>query len=78
MAKAAAAVYLRITTVDDYITFADAIACGGVGKTKNRILSENSIKLMGENQLNETCLEDFHKIQARHGNWMGIGYVSYL
>ena len=62
-----------ITTVDDYITFADAIACGGVGKTKNRILSENSIKLMGENQLNETCLEDFHKVKPDMGIGWGLG-----
>lgn len=38
-----------ITTVADYILFADALACGGVGKNGARILSPRAIELMSEN-----------------------------
>ena len=37
--------------VDDYILLADALACGGVGKSGNRILKPETVKLMSTDQL---------------------------
>ena len=37
-------------SVDDYALFADAMACGGVGKTGNRILKPETIDLMRTDQ----------------------------
>ncbi len=39
------------STVDDYILLADALACGGVGKSGARILKADTIKLMTTPQL---------------------------
>lgn len=62
-----------ITTVEDYILFADALACGGVGKNGVQILSPRTIQLISENQLNATCLEDFHKMKPYAGMGWGLG-----
>ncbi len=43
----------------DYALFLDALACGGVGKTGARILSWESVLLMGTNQLQGKPLADF-------------------
>lgn len=45
---------------EDYILFADALACGGVGKTGARILRPETIALMSSNQLQGVPLEDYH------------------
>ena len=41
------------STVEDYILLADALSCGGVGKTGARILKDESIKLMTTPQLSD-------------------------
>ena len=63
-----------ITSVNDYILFADAMACIGVGKTGNRIISERSIKLMSTNRLSGKFLEDFKQIGSAVGSAIGVGY----
>ena len=60
-----------ITTVDDIILLADALACGGVGKSGERILSRFSIDLMRTNMLNEAQLKSFVNGTA---NKLGYGY----
>lgn len=67
-----------ITKVDDYILLADALACGGVGKTGKRILSPNSIRVMSTNQLNADCLNDFHKMIPSEGNGYGLGVSTVM
>ena len=61
-----------VTCVDDYIRFADAMACGGVGLTGERILSPATINLMRENHLNPRQLADLTWIQMR-GYGYGLG-----
>lgn len=58
-----------ITTVNDYIRFSDALACGGVGLTGERILSRASIELMRENHLTGAQMADFNWPQM-----VGYGY----
>ncbi|MBQ3078598.1 MAG: beta-lactamase family protein [Clostridia bacterium] len=61
-----------ITTVDDYIRLADALASGGIGLTGERILSRQSIDLMRTNHLNDIQMKDFNWIQMR-GYGYGLG-----
>lgn len=60
-----------ISSVDDYILLADALANGGVGKSGNRILSNYGIELMRANKLNEKQLNSF---AVRHNTGYGYGY----
>lgn len=62
-----------ITTVEDYILFADALACGGVGKNGNKIISENTINLMRRNQLKGQCLSDYREMVLSEGIGYGLG-----
>lgn len=57
---------------DDYALFLDALACDGVGKNGNRILSEESVKMMSTNQLNEKQLEDFYQLRRGYGYGLGV------
>ena len=45
-----------VSTLNDYIRFADALACGGVGMTGERILAQSSVELMRTNHLNSAQL----------------------
>ena len=47
-------------TVLGYSKVIDALANGGVGATGAQILKPETIRMMSENQLNETQLSDFH------------------
>ncbi len=62
-----------ISSCEDYILFADAMACGGVGKNGARILSENSIRLMRKNQLRGNSLKDYRKMVPNEGVGYGLG-----
>lgn len=48
-----------IATVDAYSNVIDTLSCGGVGKNGSRILSEESIKLMGTNYTTGQMQQDF-------------------
>lgn len=62
-----------ISTADDYIKFADALANGGVGKDGIRILSPRTIDLMRENRLSESVIKDFNWVQlAGYGYGLGV------
>ncbi len=56
-----------IADVKDYITFVDALACGGVGANGARILSPEMIQLWSANQLGPTSRASFDE-------WQRLGY----
>lgn len=58
--------------VDDYIRFADAMACGGVACTGQRILAASTIDMMRTNLQIGACLEDFHKLRRSYGYGLGV------
>lgn len=62
-----------ITTAEDYILFADALACGGTGKNGARIISANTINLMRRNQLKGKCLSDYREMVVSEGIGYGLG-----
>lgn len=61
-----------ISTADDYALLAAALANGGMGLNKNRILSPRTIELLKQNQLNETQLAYFKWPQLK-GYGYGLG-----
>ena len=58
-----------ISSVNDQILFADALANYGVGKTGNQILSKAGVELMSANHLNSEVLKTLDMLQAK-----GYGY----
>lgn len=58
-----------VSSVDDYIKFAYAMANGGVGANGKRILSRRTVDLMRENALNEEQMRDI-----TFGQYCGYGY----
>lgn len=67
-----------ITTVEDYIRFADALACDGVGAGGERILSKRAIDLMRRNQLTEKQLHDFWSNGYSRGSGYGLGVAMVM
>ncbi len=61
-----------ISSASDYIIFLDALANGGVGKNGKRILSAESVQLMGTNQLTGRPLEDFDAMRKGYGYGLGV------
>lgn len=61
-----------ISSVDDYIKFANALCNKGRSQKGEQILSGCTIDLMRTNQLDETSLKDFNWIQMR-GYGYGLG-----
>lgn len=61
-----------VSSASDYITFLDALANGGVAKNGTRILSAESVKLMGTNQLTGKPLEDFYTLRQGYGYGLGV------
>ncbi len=61
-----------ISTVDDYIKFADAMANGGTSFDGTRILSRSAVDLMRTNRLTPQQLPDFNWPQLR-GYGYGLG-----
>lgn len=60
------------STTEDYALFLDAVACGGLGKTGNRILKEETVKLWGTNQLSGASAEDFDNMRRGYGYGLGV------
>ena len=60
------------STTEDYALFLDAVACGGVGKTGNRILKEETVKLWGTNQLSGDAAQDFDQMRRGYGYGLGV------
>lgn len=61
-----------VTSVNDYLSFANIMANGGKTKDGYQILSKRGIDLMRTNQLNEQQLKDFNWIQLT-GYGYGLG-----
>ncbi len=60
-----------ISSVKDYVKFADALACGGVSATGERILAPMTVEMMRQNCLSGTALETFK------GRWAGLDGYGY-
>lgn len=62
-----------ISTAEDYIRFADAMANGGVGASGARILAAPTVELMRQNALTPAQAESFNWIQcAGYGYGLGV------
>lgn len=62
-----------ISSVDDYMKFANALCNGGRSHNGERILSGRTIDLMRTNHLNEASLKDFNWLQmAGYGYGLGV------
>lgn len=66
------------STVDDYIRFADALACGGIGYNGYRLLQPESLRLLSENQLSEYQLRRFQEKTGHLGNGYGLGVMTLM
>ena len=62
-----------IMSAEDYILFADALACDGVGASGERIIAPASLDLMATNHLSGRPLEDFRKMAPARGFGYGLG-----
>lgn len=61
------------STVNDYSLFSDAMACGGVGATGNRILKAETIDLMRTEQLSSYIMDPRFGCPAGAGYGYGLG-----
>lgn len=61
-----------VSTTADYALFLDALANGGAGRNGYRILKEETVKMMGTNQLSGKSLEDFDKMRRGYGYGLGV------
>ena len=67
-----------VSCTEDYAKFNDALACGGIGATGERILSPATIKLMRTNQLCPAQLADFNRTIGWHGYGYGLGVRTHM
>lgn len=61
-----------VSTAEDYATFLDALACGGVAKTGNRILQAQTIELMKTNHMKGEQVNDFYALRRGYGYGFGV------
>ena len=66
------------STVDDYIRFADALACGGHGFNGYSLLQPESIGYFTKNQLPAPLLERFQEKTGHWGNGYGLGVMTLM
>ncbi len=57
---------------EDYALFLDALACGGIGSSGERILNPETVKLMGTNHLQGQQCEDFAELRKGYGYGLGV------
>ncbi len=57
---------------EDYALFLDALSCGGISKNGKRILTPETVELMGANQLKGRQLDDFHQLRPGYGYGLGV------
>ena len=62
-----------VSTLDDYALFADALACGGVGATGARIITEASINAVRENQMGTFVKDPTFSCATGPGYGYGLG-----
>lgn len=56
----------------EYIKVIDAIACGGVTPSGERIMSENAVMMMTKNYLDDACRSDFVRDPRKYGYGWGL------
>ena len=56
-------------TVDDYMKVITPLACGGVSADGYRVLKPETIKMMGENRLNDDCLRTYFSTRLYGYGW---------
>jgi CubicO group peptidase (beta-lactamase class C family) len=61
------------STAESYSLFVDAMACGGIGGTGNRILKSETIDLMRTEQLNNYLTDPQYSCAAGPGYGFGLG-----
>ena len=64
-------------SVDAYSLFIDALACGGVGRTGERILTPESIRQMSTPRLNELQQKDFGRGCIGYSYGLGVRTMIY-
>lgn len=57
---------------EDYALFLDALACGGIGRSGERILKPETVKLMGTNHLKGQQCRDFEELRKGYGYGLGV------
>ncbi len=57
---------------EDYALFLDAMACGGIGKSGNRILAAETIKLMSTDHLSGQRSADFDAMRPGYSYGLGV------
>ncbi len=57
---------------EDYATFLDALACGGVAKNGYRLLSEATVDLMKTNHLDGERSDIFNSVRPGYGYGLGV------
>lgn len=57
---------------EDYALFLDALACGGIGKSGNRILSPSTVNLMKTDHLSGEQCKDFNLMRPGYGYGLGV------
>ena len=62
-----------ISCTEDYALFADALACGGVGRNGNRILREETVREFRTNLLSDALRKEIADNMGRLGYGYGIG-----
>ena len=60
------------STTEDYALFLDMVACGGMGKTGNRILKPETVKMWGTNQVSGAAADDFNEMRPGYGYGLGV------
>ena len=67
-----------ISCTEDYARLADALACGGVGATGNRILKPETVEIIKQNLLGEASLKDLRESMGRVGYGYGVGMQVFM
>ncbi len=61
-----------VSCTEDYAKFLDALACNGVSYNGVRLLSPETVKMMGTNQLSGTPEMDFGRMRPGYGYGLGV------
>lgn len=62
-----------ISTMDDYIKFADCLACGGTSESGYRLLNPETVQLMHTEQLSDYTMDNSFGCAAGPGYGYGLG-----
>ena len=57
------------STVDEYMKLITALSLGGTAKNGYKVLSEESVRMMGENRLSDSCINNFVNTRLYGYGW---------